>query len=156
MRGPSASTGGAAWSSRRTGRRPRAAGPAPRPPLSAPRCPSRACPAARRPPRRPGARARGARGVAWGRLAREPGSDVVAARRALLAIDGVCDRLATEIVIRTLYWPDAFPAADRALQRAAGVGGPGALRARAERWRPWRAYAALPLWLRGAERPPGR
>jgi AraC family transcriptional regulator of adaptative response / DNA-3-methyladenine glycosylase II len=92
-----------------------------------------------------------ARAIAGGQLALEPGSDVAAARRALLAIGGVSDRLATEIVIRTLYWPDAFPAADRALQRGAGVSGPGALRARAERWRPWRTYAALHLWLRDAE-----
>jgi AraC family transcriptional regulator of adaptative response / DNA-3-methyladenine glycosylase II len=92
-----------------------------------------------------------ARAIAGGQLALEPGSDVAAARRALLAIGGVSERLATEIVIRTLYWPDAFPAADRALQRGAGVSGPGALRARAERWRPWRTYAALHLWLRDAE-----
>ena len=92
-----------------------------------------------------------ARAIAGGQLALEPGSDVAAARGALLAVGGVSDRLATEIVIRTLYWPDAFPAADRALQRGAGVSGPGALRARAERWRPWRTYAALHLWLRDAE-----
>ena len=66
----------------------------------------------------------------------------------MLAIEGVSDRLATHIVMRTLYWPDAFPASDRALQRAAGVSGPGMLRARAERWRPWRAYAAQHLWQR--------
>jgi AraC family transcriptional regulator of adaptative response / DNA-3-methyladenine glycosylase II len=102
-------------------------------------------------PRRALALAAAARAVASGQLALEPGSDVQAVRRALLAIDGVSERLATEIVIRTLYWPDAFTASDRALQRAAGAAGPGALRARAERWRPWRAYAALHLWLADAE-----
>jgi AraC family transcriptional regulator of adaptative response / DNA-3-methyladenine glycosylase II len=107
------------------------------------------------PPRRALALATAARAYASGCLALDPGSDVGAARRALLAIDGVNDRLATEIVIRTLYWPDAFPAADRALQRAAGVSGPGTLRARAERWRPWRAYAALHLWLHDMERRAG-
>jgi len=49
--------------------------------------------------------------------------------------------------MRALYWPDAFPLSDRALQQAAGVSTPRALRARAEKWRPWRAYAALHLWL---------
>jgi AraC family transcriptional regulator of adaptative response / DNA-3-methyladenine glycosylase II len=103
-------------------------------------------------PRRAAALATAARAIADGRLALDPGTDSHEARRALLAIDGISDRLATEIMIRTLYWPDAFPANDRALQRAAGVNGPGALRALAERWRPWRAYAALHLWLQDAER----
>ena len=101
-------------------------------------------------PRRALALATAARAIAGGHLALEPGSDVVAARRALLAIDGIGERVATQIVMRALYWPDAFPATDRALQRAAGVSGPGTLRARAERWRPWRAYAALHLWLRNS------
>lgn len=93
-----------------------------------------------------------ARAVADHRLALEPGGDVGAARRSLLAIEGVSDPLATLIVMRTLYWPDAFPASDRALQRAAEASGPGPLRARAEQWRPWRAYAALHLWLHARER----
>jgi AraC family transcriptional regulator of adaptative response / DNA-3-methyladenine glycosylase II len=104
------------------------------------------------PPRRALALAAAARAIADGHLALEPGSDIAAARRALQAIDGIGDRLATEILIRTLYWPDAFPATDPGLQRAAGVSGPGTLRARAERWRPWRTYAALHLWLHAMER----
>jgi AraC family transcriptional regulator of adaptative response / DNA-3-methyladenine glycosylase II len=88
-----------------------------------------------------------ARMVAEGRLRLESGSDVSATRRALMEIDGIGDRLATSIVMRALCWPDAFPASDRALQRAAGVSNPDRLRARAEKWRPWRAYAALHLWL---------
>ena len=93
-----------------------------------------------------------ARAVADGTLRLEPGRDVLATRRALMEIAGIGDRLATTIVMRALYWPDAFPASDRVLQRAAGTAGPRALRARAEQWRPWRAYAALHLWLH-AERP---
>jgi len=47
--------------------------------------------------------------------------------------------------------PDAFPAADIGLLRAmADADGlrpsPAALLARAEAWRPWRAYAAQHLW----------
>jgi AraC family transcriptional regulator of adaptative response / DNA-3-methyladenine glycosylase II len=102
--------------------------------------------------RRALALATAARAIAGGHLALDPGSDVVAAHRALLAIDGIGERVATRIVMRALYWPDAFPASDRALQRAAGVSGPGTLRALAERWRPWRAYAALHLQLQDAER----
>lgn len=80
--------------------------------------------------------------VAAGTLRLEPGGDAAAARRALLAAAGVDDRLARVIVGRALAWPDAFPATDPALQRAAGVASPAALLAAAERWRPWRAYAA--------------
>jgi AraC family transcriptional regulator of adaptative response / DNA-3-methyladenine glycosylase II len=107
-------------------------------------------------PRRAFALAAAARAIADRHLVLEPGSDVVAAHRALLAIEGVSDRLATQIVMRTLYWPDAFPASDRALQRAAGVSGPGTLLARAERWRPWRAYAAQHLWLHEADALPAK
>jgi AraC family transcriptional regulator of adaptative response / DNA-3-methyladenine glycosylase II len=88
-----------------------------------------------------------ARAIADHHLALEPGGDLGEAHRALRAIAGVSDRLATLIVMRTLYWPDAFPVSDPALQRAAGASGPAALRARAEPWRPWRAYAALHLWI---------
>lgn len=92
-----------------------------------------------------------ARAVADGLLRLEPGQDLVSTRCALMEIDGVHDRLATTIVMRALRWPDAFPAMDRSLQRAAGARNPDQLRARAERWRPWRSYAALHLWLHSRE-----
>ena len=43
-------------------------------------------------------------------------------------------------------------ASDRVLQRAAGTSSPAALQHRAEEWRPWRAYAALHLWLYAEQR----
>ena len=92
-----------------------------------------------------------ARLMADGRLHLEPGSEVVRTCTALQEI-GIGDAAATMIVMRTLHWPDAFPATDRALQRAAGVSSAHALRAQAESWRPWRAYAATHLW-RTAPRP---
>jgi AraC family transcriptional regulator of adaptative response / DNA-3-methyladenine glycosylase II len=93
-----------------------------------------------------------ARALAERQLWLEPGSDVAAAHRALLAIDGVGERLATRIVAHALHWPDVFDATDRRLQRAAGVRNADALHARAERWRPWRGYAALHLLLGGPAR----
>ena len=53
--------------------------------------------------------------------------------------------------MRELREPDALPAADIGLMRAlADSNGtrptPHELLARAERWRPWRAYAAQHLW----------
>ena len=90
-----------------------------------------------------------ARALAGGALWLEPGSDVTAAHRILLTIDGVGERLATRIVMAALHWPDAFDPWDRALQQAAGTAGSAELLALAERWRPWRAYAALHLRLGG-------
>ncbi len=92
-----------------------------------------------------------ARAVAEGALRLDPGRDVAETHSALMEI-GIDERLATTIVMRALYWPDAFPTSDRALQEAAGAASPRALRARAEKWRPWRAYAALHLWLQHGER----
>ena len=64
---------------------------------------------------------------------------------------GVGEWTAQYIALRQLREPDAFPAADIGLMRAlADDNGqrPSAsqLLARAEVWRPWRAYAAQHLW----------
>jgi AraC family transcriptional regulator, regulatory protein of adaptative response / DNA-3-methyladenine glycosylase II len=76
-----------------------------------------------------------------------PGSDPVAMRQLLAAIDGVGDQLATNIVMRALSWPDVLPVTDPALQSVTGVSSASDLHALAEQWRPWRSYAALHLWL---------
>jgi AraC family transcriptional regulator of adaptative response / DNA-3-methyladenine glycosylase II len=83
--------------------------------------------------------------VAEGLLHLEPGSDVEATERALLGVDGVTGSVATAIVGRALQWPDAFSASDPALRKAVGVSSMRELVTRAERWRPWRAYAAIHL-----------
>jgi AraC family transcriptional regulator of adaptative response / DNA-3-methyladenine glycosylase II len=85
--------------------------------------------------------------VADRKLVLSPGSDPIETRRLLTEIDGIDDQLALVIVMRALSWPDALPAADTALQRAANVSSAGALEAVGEQWRPWRTYAALHLWL---------
>jgi AraC family transcriptional regulator of adaptative response / DNA-3-methyladenine glycosylase II len=87
-----------------------------------------------------------ARAVADGAIRMDVGADVEATRRALMECAGIADSLATLIVLRTLRWPDTFPANDPVLQRAAGAPDAQALRARAERWRPWRGYAAQHLY----------
>lgn len=88
-----------------------------------------------------------ARAVADGALRLEPGREVGPTRDALLEMPGVGEPLAAAILLRALHWPDAFAAGDRVLQRAAGAGSPRELLARAERWRPWRGYAAMHLRL---------
>jgi AraC family transcriptional regulator of adaptative response / DNA-3-methyladenine glycosylase II len=70
------------------------------------------------------------------------------------SLAGIGEWTAQYIAMRALREPDAFPAADIGLMRAmTDAGGvrpsPAALLARAEGWRPWRAYAALHLWASG-------
>jgi AraC family transcriptional regulator, regulatory protein of adaptative response / DNA-3-methyladenine glycosylase II len=83
-----------------------------------------------------------AHAVASGALRLEPGADVPSTRRALAEIHGLGAGTAARIVMRALHWPDAFPSTAARLQRVAGVGSAGALLRMAERWRPWRGYAA--------------
>ncbi|QXX75788.1 putative bifunctional transcriptional activator/DNA repair enzyme AlkA [Methylovirgula sp. HY1] len=69
----------------------------------------------------------------------------------LRGLAGVGEWTAQYIAMRELREPDAFPAADLGLMRAIGLlegrqPSPKELLARAENWRPWRAYAAQHLW----------
>jgi AraC family transcriptional regulator, regulatory protein of adaptative response / DNA-3-methyladenine glycosylase II len=63
----------------------------------------------------------------------------------LMQLPGVGPWTAQYIAMRALHWPDAFPAGDLMLLRAAKLGKKELL-ARAEGWRPWRAYATHYLW----------
>jgi AraC family transcriptional regulator of adaptative response / DNA-3-methyladenine glycosylase II len=74
----------------------------------------------------------------------------------LRKLTGVGEWTAQYIAMRELREPDAFPVADIGLMRAlADQDGtrpsPSELIARAERWRPWRAYAAQYLWASEAQ-----
>ena len=79
-----------------------------------------------------------------------PGRSLEEAVARLCTLPGVGPWTAHSIALRALREPDAFPAADVALQRAATVDGvrPSAavLEARAQAWRPWRGYGAQHLW----------
>ncbi|WP_374576072.1 AlkA N-terminal domain-containing protein [Phenylobacterium sp.] len=73
-------------------------------------------------------------------------------------LPGIGEWTAQYIAMRELREPDAFPHGDIGLMRAlADEDGrrpsPAELLARAERWRPWRAYAALHLWAADAAAP---
>ena len=81
----------------------------------------------------------------------EPRADLAGAIARLKALPGIGEWTAQYIAMRQLREPDAFPVGDIGLMRAmAGPDGArpaaAALQARAEAWRPWRAYAALHLW----------
>lgn len=78
----------------------------------------------------------------------EPELDEWCARVTLLP--GIGDWTAQYIAMRGLSMPDAFPASDLGILQALGSGGekakPKQALARAENWRPWRAYGALLAW----------
>jgi 3-methyladenine DNA glycosylase/8-oxoguanine DNA glycosylase len=67
------------------------------------------------------------------------------------ALPGIGPWTAHYIAMRALREPDAFPSGDLGLRKAMAVAGvlPSFkdMDARAEAWRPWRAYAALHLWM---------
>ncbi len=78
--------------------------------------------------------------------------DLDAAITRLRALPGIGEWTAQYVAMRVLREPDAFPAADVGLLRAMAIDGTrptaAALLARAEAWRPWRAYAAQHLWTK--------
>ena len=86
--------------------------------------------------------------VADGTLTLDPGADPRAATAQLRRIPGIGDWTASYVAMRALRDPDAFPATDLGLRKAAAAMGVDAdhLENRAKRWRPWRAYAAEHLW----------
>ena len=79
-----------------------------------------------------------------------PTGDLDSTLERLQALPGVGRWTAHYIAMRAFGEPDAFPDSDLGLLRALERGGvrptPAQLLRRAERWRPWRAYAALHLW----------
>jgi AraC family transcriptional regulator of adaptative response / DNA-3-methyladenine glycosylase II len=91
-----------------------------------------------------------ARAVAARPALLEAGAPLEDTLAELCALPGIGPWTAQYIAMRALREPDAFPASDlgllRAIETKAGRPTPAALAARAEAWRPWRAYAALRLW----------
>jgi AraC family transcriptional regulator of adaptative response / DNA-3-methyladenine glycosylase II len=88
----------------------------------------------------------------------EPRGTVEETVAKLRGIRGVGDWTAHYIALRAAREPDAFPASDVGLLRGAARGmasrpAPADLLARADRWRPWRAYAAQHLWAADAASP---
>jgi AraC family transcriptional regulator of adaptative response / DNA-3-methyladenine glycosylase II len=73
-------------------------------------------------------------------------------------INGIGEWTTQYVAMRVLNDPNAFPAGDRILRRAAGQGvllTERALGERARPWIPWRAYAAMYLWRGAAGRKSG-
>jgi AraC family transcriptional regulator of adaptative response / DNA-3-methyladenine glycosylase II len=86
------------------------------------------------------------------------GASLEEAITKLRSLPGIGEWTAQYIAMRELREPDAFPAADIGLLRAMPAAdgrrpSPAELLSRAERWRPWRAYAALHLWAAAIQPP---
>lgn len=94
--------------------------------------------------------------IAEGAVDLDGGADPTQVRDTLQRLPGVGPWTTEYVALRALRDPDAFPATDLGLRKAAErVGIPSAsLDAHARRWRPWRAYAAEYLWstLEGTSR----
>ena len=94
-----------------------------------------------------------ARAVCAGELAFKTSAGLEEAVERLSALPGIGAWTAHYIAMRALREPDAFPAGDLALRRAAASEGSAPLSEvelfeRSSAWRPWRAYAAMHLWMR--------
>lgn len=81
-----------------------------------------------------------------GGLDLDPGADRERSRAALAALPGIGPWTVDYVTLRALGDPDAFPAHDLVLRQVLGGVTPAEARRRAERWRPWRGYAAQHLW----------
>ena len=64
----------------------------------------------------------------------------------LQTLPGIGEWTAQYLAMRALAWPDAFPHTDLAIRKAMGNLTPRKLLEEAEKWRPWRSYAAMHLW----------
>lgn len=88
-----------------------------------------------------------AEAVAKGELVLAPAASAEPLAERLVQLKGIGPWTAQYVSMR-LGEPDALPASDLGLRKALGVEA-GEVEARAERWRPWRSYAAMYLWTRG-------
>jgi AraC family transcriptional regulator of adaptative response / DNA-3-methyladenine glycosylase II len=88
-----------------------------------------------------------ARAVAEGHISFEHIADVDGLLARLSGIRGIGKWTAQYVAMRALGEPDAFPSGDIGLLRALGLGSARELQSRFNAWRPWRAYAAMYLWI---------
>jgi len=89
--------------------------------------------------------------VAGGTLELDHGADPQETSARLAGLPGVGPWTISYILMRAVRDPDAFPDADLGLRRA--LDQLGGTVGRSDRWRPWRAYAAVHLWTWSAGGP---
>jgi len=89
--------------------------------------------------------------VAGGALELDHGADPQQTAARLAELPGIGPWTISYILMRAVGDPDAFPASDLGLRRALErLGGTASA---PDRWRPWRAYAAVHLWTWSVGRP---
>ncbi len=92
-----------------------------------------------------------AQAVVSGTLDLEMASDLDTFIPRCMALRGIGEWTAQTIAMRGLGDADAFPASDLGIVKALSAAGqpfkPAHIRKMAERWRPWRSYAAMLLWM---------
>ena len=86
-----------------------------------------------------------------GTLDLETADDLDSFIQRCTALRGIGEWTAQTIAMRGLGHADAFPASDLGIVKALSAAGqplkPAHIRKMAERWRPWRSYAAMLLWM---------
>ncbi|BDI29210.1 hypothetical protein CCAX7_12610 [Capsulimonas corticalis] len=87
-----------------------------------------------------------ARAVSEGAISLAYGADPLETMARMRELPGIGEWTAQYVAMRALGWRDAFPHTDLVLCKALGEKNPKRVLALAERWRPWRSYAALHLW----------
>ena len=100
--------------------------------------------------------------AADGKLRRMPGDTLESCVQRLCSVPGIGNWTAHYVAMRALRFTDAFPDGDLGLQKAVGMllckqgqdlagqrSSAAQCRQIAERWRPWRSYAAMLLWQFG-------
>jgi AraC family transcriptional regulator of adaptative response / DNA-3-methyladenine glycosylase II len=102
-----------------------------------------------------------ARRVADGTLPLAWGADAEKAVTALAQVRGIGAWTAGYVAMRALGMPDAFIEGDLGVRRALAkrkgkLPSPSEVLARAEAWRPWRAYAVIHLWASAGAAAPRR
>ena len=76
----------------------------------------------------------------------EPGLNPEGQIASLRAQPGIGEWTAQYVAMRALAWPDAFPHSDLGIRKALNETNDRRVLARADAWRPWRAYAVMHLW----------
>jgi AraC family transcriptional regulator, regulatory protein of adaptative response / DNA-3-methyladenine glycosylase II len=87
-----------------------------------------------------------AQAVANGSVALDIAVSIERALAKLKELPGIGDWTVQYFAMRVFGWPDAFPYSDLGIMKALKTNNPRQTLAAAERWRPWRAYAAMHLW----------
>ncbi|MGI8420272.1 MAG: DNA-3-methyladenine glycosylase family protein [Candidatus Levyibacteriota bacterium] len=93
-----------------------------------------------------------AQGVLDKKIFLYPKGEINSTLTQLRLIKGIGEWTVQYIAMRALEWPDAFPSTDYGVKKALGETNDKIILQKAEKWRPWRAYATMYLWNRLARK----